>query len=231
VALQELDTAADQLRHRRAHLSERAELTAVEREAAPLRSAVSEASWARDEIAARQTGLEADLAATEGRAASVNRRLYGGEVTASRELQALAVDAETLKARASALEDQVLELMEEREPIDARLADLDGRLAALDERRYTAAAALAAGEAVIDRDLGDLDRRRQDVASSVPDDLLATYDRLRARLGGVAVAHLVGNRCDGCHLTVPALELDHIRHLPEGEVATCEQCGRILVRG
>jgi predicted nucleic acid-binding Zn-ribbon protein len=141
------------------------------------------------------------------------------------------VDADTLKARASALEDQVLELMEEREPIDARLADLGGRLAALDDRRQTAAAALAAGEAVVDQELGDLDRRRQDVALSIPDDLLATYDRLRARLGGVAVAHLVGNRCDGCHLTVSALELDRMRHLPEDEVATCEQCGRILVRG
>jgi predicted nucleic acid-binding Zn-ribbon protein len=47
----------------------------------------------------------------------------------------------------------------------------------------------------------------------------------------VAVARLVGNHCDGCHLTLPAMELDRIRHLPEDELVTCEQCGRILVHG
>ena len=50
------------------------------------------------------------------------------------------------------------------------------------------------------------------------------------RFDGVAVARLVGSHCDGCHLTLPAMELDRIRHLPEGELVTCEQCGRILVR-
>jgi uncharacterized protein len=59
--------------------------------------------------------------------------------------------------------------------------------------------------------------------------LLATYERLRARLGGVGVARLVGTHCDGCHLTLSAVELDRVRHLPDGEVYTCEQCGRILV--
>ena len=72
--------------------------------------------------------MEAELAATEERAAAVNRRLYGGEVSASRELQAMAADVEALKARASVLEDQVLELMEEREPLDAQLALLTGQL-------------------------------------------------------------------------------------------------------
>jgi predicted nucleic acid-binding Zn-ribbon protein len=45
------------------------------------------------------------------------------------------------------------------------------------------------------------------------------------------VARLVGNHCDGCHLTLPSMELDRIRHAPETEVFTCDQCGRILVRG
>jgi hypothetical protein len=44
------------------------------------------------------------------------------------------------------------------------------------------------------------------------------------------VARLVGNHCDGCHLTLPSMELDRIRHLAEREVVTCDQCGRILVR-
>jgi predicted nucleic acid-binding Zn-ribbon protein len=231
LALQDLDTAIDHGRHRRAHLPERAELAAIDNQAAGLRSAAADVTGVRDQIADRQAALEADLAATEERAASVSRRLYGGEVSASRELQALAADIEALKARASALEDQVLEVMEEREPLDARLGELSTELAGLEQRRQGLAAALATSEAAIDEQLADLDRRREAAARAVPSDLGATYDRLRARLGGVAVARLVGSHCDGCHLSLPAAELDRIRHLPDREVVTCDQCGRILVRG
>jgi predicted nucleic acid-binding Zn-ribbon protein len=230
LALQDLDTAIDQHRHRRAHLPERAELVAIDQEAASLRSAAAKVTEVRDPIAERQAALEGDLSATEERAAAVTRRLYGGEVSASRELQALAADIDALKARASVLEDQVLELMEEREPLDDRLSHLSTELAGLEQRRRGLTAALATSEAAVDEQLSDLAGRRDAAARAVPGDLGATYDRLRAGLGGVAVARLVGSHCDGCHLTLPAVELDRIRHLPDGEVVTCDQCGRILVR-
>jgi uncharacterized protein len=230
LALQALDTGIDQRRHRRSHLPERAELAALHRQAAELSAVAAEVTSARDEIAGRQARIEADLAATEERATSLNRRLYGGEVRASRDLQALAADIEVLKGRASGLEDQVLELMEQREPMDQRLAELSGQIAAIEARARSAAATLASSEASIDKELARLDGERTAAAAAIPPDLLNQYDRLRARLDGVAVARLVGNHCDGCHLTLSAMELDRIRHLPEREVISCEQCGRILVR-
>jgi hypothetical protein len=59
---------------------------------------------------------------------------------------------------------------------------------------------------------------------------MPTYERLRQRLGGVAVALLVGSSCGGCHLTLAAGEIDAIRRLPPDALVTCAQCGRILVR-
>jgi predicted nucleic acid-binding Zn-ribbon protein len=230
LGLQDADTALDQLRHRRSHLPPRAELSAIEQEMAGLDQAAGEAGTARDQVAEQQARAEAELAAIEERAEAVNRRLYGGTVTASRELQAMAADVESLKARASVIEDQVLELMEVREPLEADLAALASKREALDARRQEAAAALAVAEADVDQEMTRLAEGRAQAARSVPADLQTVYDRLRTRLGGVAVARLVGNHCDGCHLTLPAMELDRIRHLPEGEVLTCEQCGRILVR-
>ena len=46
---------------------------------------------------------------------------------------------------------------------------------------------------------------------------------------GTGAARLIKNRCDGCHLELSSVEVERIRALPPGEVATCEQCGRILV--
>jgi hypothetical protein len=40
----------------------------------------------------------------------------------------------------------------------------------------------------------------------------------------------VAGSCSGCHLTLPAMEVDRIRKAPADEVITCDQCGRILVR-
>jgi predicted nucleic acid-binding Zn-ribbon protein len=110
-------------------------------------------------------------------------------------------------------------LLDEREPLDARIGELGAELARLADDREAAAAKLAEAESVVDAELAGLAARRQEAAASVPAELLATYERLRTRLGGVGVARVVGNHCDGCHLALSA----------DGEVYMCEQCSRILV--
>jgi predicted nucleic acid-binding Zn-ribbon protein len=230
LAVQDLDTAIDQVRHRRSHHPARAELAAVDAAEAAARPRRVVAEAARDEVAARQARLETELAATEQRSQDVSRRLYGGEVSASRELQALAADIEALGRRSSDLEDAVLAVLDEREPLDAAVAALDAGGVELVRRRSAAAAELAAAEIELDAELTDLEGRRTAAAEAVPSDLLATYDRIRRQLGGVGAALLVGNHCGGCHLVLPATELDHLKYGPEDAVVTCDNCGRILVR-
>jgi hypothetical protein len=138
-------------------------------------------------------------------------------------------ELEQLRARASALEDSVLALMEEREPLETRATDLRARSEQLSTRRSAVAEGLAAAQAALDHELEELTGRRDQAAAAVTGDLLARYEQLRMRLGGVGVARLVGNRCDGCHLTLPAMELDRVRHLGPEEIYQCEQCSRILV--
>jgi predicted nucleic acid-binding Zn-ribbon protein len=227
--LQDLDLAMDQHRYRRAHMAERAELSAVDARTRALQEDLANATAARDEVARRLGEAEAELAATEARADAVSRRLYSGEVSASRELQAMADDVESLKARASSLEDRVLELLDEREPLDRRVSTLSSDITENAGEREAVRARLETAEAAVDQELAALGPRRDQAAAAVPEPLLATYESLRGRLGGVGVARVVGNRCDGCHLTLSAVELDRIRHLPSGEVVTCEQCSRILI--
>jgi uncharacterized protein len=227
--VQDLDLAIDQRRHRLARLPERAELATLDAEADQAGRELRRMTEARDEFERRESQAEAELAATEQRAAAVRRRLYGGEVSASRELQAMAADLEALESRASALEDAGLALLEEREPIDAELGRVLERVDSLEQRRTSADARLGEASTVVTSEIATLTEERQVAAAHVSANLLATYERLRARLGGIGAARLVGNHCDGCHLVVSAAELDRIRHLAPGEVATCEQCARILV--
>lgn len=229
LAVQDLDLSADQLRHRRANLAERAELTAVDREEAAVRAEADGLGAELRRLENRQESVEKELAATEERSAALSRRLFGGEVSASRDLQAMSAELEQLQSRASVLEDAVLGVMEERDPLEGRAGELAARLAQLAEARAEAVERLRAAEEEVDAQLAEVVLRREAAVGAVPEGLLAVYERLRARLGGIGVARLVGNHCDGCHLTLPAVELERVRHLPDGEVYQCEQCSRILV--
>ncbi len=89
---------------------------------------------------------------------------------------------------------------------------------------------IAEVESDIDADVASITQERAAAVQGIPDDLLARYDKARSQLGGVAVARLVRGVCDGCHLTLPAVEVDRIKHLPLDEPVNCEECGRFLVR-
>lgn len=227
--LQQADTIADQLKHRRDNLPELAALGAIDRQIASSQSELGLAAVARDAVTARQGELEAELSASDSRAQAVSRRMYSGEVSASRELQAMLADVEALKDRSSQLEDAVLEVLEELEPLEKRVSELESGLASLGKEREVAAGALRTAQSIVDTDLTEVASQRDHLAGEVPESLLRLYEQLRSRLGGIAVARLVNGRCDGCHLTLPATELDRIRHLPPGELVTCDQCGRILM--
>jgi predicted nucleic acid-binding Zn-ribbon protein len=231
VALQDRDLAIDRLRHRRLTLAARTELAAAEQRAADLDAGLAEAGRIVDAVAARQSALEAELAATEARLAEVNRRLYSGNVTASRELVSMSADADQLKQRRSDLEDQLLGVLEERDPLDARLTELTMERRAVDQDRIRLQSTLAEEERAIDDELVVEEEARQAQAAAFGDPtVLRTYEQLRKRMGGVGAARLVGNACNGCHLVLAAQEVDRIRRLPPDELVSCEQCGRILVR-
>jgi uncharacterized protein len=229
LAVQDLDLAIDQLRHRRAHLPERAELKQVEAQRAALATELATAVAARDEVAERQAGFEKDIAASENRIGEIDKRMYSGEVSASKDLQAMATEIEHLKARVSKLEDAALEAMDEREPLDAAVADLEARDAGLVELGDRLRAAIADAEAEIDAELATEIEQRSGAAGAVPEDLLGEYERLRSRLGGIGAARLEHGTCMGCRMKLPATEIDRIKHQPPDALVHCDQCGRILV--
>ena len=108
LALQATDTDIDRHRHRREALPDKQEAAEVDRRLDVLDRDQADVGGTLAEIVAREDVLEADLAATESRIDEVNRRLYGGQVAASRDLQAMAADVKALQARRSDLEDRVL---------------------------------------------------------------------------------------------------------------------------
>lgn len=231
LAVQALDTAADQLRHRRETLPERAELAARQAAIADLEARAAAVRAERDTIAAAERRLEDEIAMVASKAKAADQKLYSGTVNVPRELTALQDEIDSLHRRQRQLEDQELELMEQAEPLEAALAELDAQRAALDEQVAALLAARTEAEAAIDAELARVEAERAAAAAPVPGELLREYEGLRHALGGIGVARLAGNRCDGCHLTLSAVDVDRIRHEPPEAVVHCTECGRLLVRG
>jgi len=228
--VQELDTAADVLRHRRDTLPERAELAAAHEALRALAAGAEPLQEERHQLARAQKALEDEIALVAERVTTVEKAMYGSSATNPRELQAMQSDIDGLRRRRAHLEDQVLERMMEAEPLDEQLAAIDARKDAVDDDAIRLTAALAEAESSIDAELADLGGRRADTAAGVDAGLLERYERLRSRFKGVGVARLEGTRCLGCHLALPAAEVEAVKRQARDEgIATCPQCDRLLV--
>ena len=156
--------------------------------------------------------------------------MYAATGSSGRDLQAMNDEVRHLTERRAELEELELVAMLEQDPIDAELAALRERTAPLEDAGGGAPA--PGGRRARWRSTPRCARRsapgrprRRSCRAALAD----RYETLRARLKGTGAARLVGSHCDGCHLELSSVEVEKIRALPPGEVATCEQCGRILV--
>ncbi len=222
------DTAIDQLHRRSATLPERVALTevAAKRQALATERAEVQRSW--DDLAIRQTALEEQIAASAQRRHALEERMSSG-VPGPRDLEAMDHEVHQLAERQSAFEDDELVLMEEQEPLDERLAALDVADAELAAEAQRLEGAVSQAETEIMRAVADEEAARSERAAGLEPELAERYEGLRARLGGVGAARLVGDRCNGCHLTLASVEIERLRRLPDDALATCPECDRILV--
>ncbi len=229
LAVQERDLTLDRLRHQRATLAERAHVADATARLDALTATRTAQGAARDEVAGREQGLADEAQRLGEQSHAAEQRLYSGEVSSPRELQALQADVEQLRRRQRSVEDQQLGLMEQREPLDAALGVLDAERVALEADLAEAQRDLDAKERELDDVIIAEQAARDEAVTAVDGALFADYERRREHGHGVGAARLVGFTCQGCHLSIPAAVVDRLRREGDGALAYCDNCGCILV--
>jgi predicted nucleic acid-binding Zn-ribbon protein len=229
LTLQEHDSALERLLHRHQTLPERDALQTAEGAAATLDGRLASTRSERDKIAREEQQLDDEASSLSAKAVEVEARMYSGEVSSPKELQAMQSDVEQLRRHQRSVENRELELMEAREPLDAGLADLEQQRANVtaDVERLTSA--LGEAEAAIIAEMQAERSTRDQIASGIDEVLVKEYDRCRALAKGPGVARLVGTTCQGCHLSIPAIEAEQIKRSGGQPLAHCDNCGAILV--
>src|SRR5260370_8109163 len=177
--LQTRDTTVDRLTHRRDTLPERAALESVRSELTAAGAQLAEVTAQREEVAREEQRFDDEARSLEDKAAEVERRMYSGEVTSPRELQALQADVDQLRRHRRGLEDRELEVMERREAIDAEVETLRARVDELESEAERLGAALGEVEGEIDEELGGERAARDEIAATLAATLLDDYHRCR----------------------------------------------------
>jgi len=228
--VQERDKSITTLHHQRDVLPERQKLTELEEESDRLHRRKELLSKELSTKEEDQQRLEDEVNAIEERVSEQEANLYNGEVTAIKDLQAIQSDIAGLQERKRLVEDQILEAMEQLEPLKVLWESILEEEQAISEQQNQTKTTLETNESNFDKQIEGTQKERSELAADIPEDLLQIYEKLRSRSGNIGVAQLTGRTCKGCHLDLPAVEVDRLKKLPPDELINCEECGCILVR-
>jgi uncharacterized protein len=223
------DSAIDRLLHRRGSLPEDARLAELGQALAAVDQLAAEREGTLATVRREQARFEDEIEMVTRKARSEEARAVSGKVTSPKELTTIQDEVAALKRRQDVLEDQLLERMEQRETLEAELSELTGRREGIVAEQAEVTKARDAALVEIDRELEAERAAREALAPKVGEELRALYDQLRTRQGGMGVAALVGNTCQGCRVSISPVELAAIRKQPAEQVKRCENCRRILV--
>ncbi|WP_034274947.1 zinc ribbon domain-containing protein [Haloechinothrix halophila] len=226
--LADVDAELGRIEHRRKKLPELEEIAAIEKDLRAGRDALVAVQTSASDLDREVTRQEREIESVRAREDKDRSLMASGSVSA-KQLTDLEHELETLKRRQSALEDDLLELMERREAVAideqrtaAEVDEAERKLAEAQRRRDEAMADLDSQQA-------GKEEERTRLVAPLPADLLAQYERVRAARGRGA-GLLRSRRCGTCQLELDHTALSDIKNAAPDAVVTCENCGAILVR-
>jgi predicted nucleic acid-binding Zn-ribbon protein len=225
--LAEIDAELNRITHRRRNLPEIAEIAGVQAALRASRDEVVTVDTAIGDLDREIKKLESEIDGVRAREDRDRGLLKTG--IGARQVTDLEHELETLQRRQRVLEDELLEIMEQREAVGANADRARATLAAAEQQ-------LASATDRRDRALADLDSTQQRLTADraalvaeLPADLLRLYDRIRGQRG-TGAALLRARRCQACRLELDLSAINALRDAPADEVLRCEECGVILVR-
>lgn len=172
---------------------------------------------------------EMDVEQVDDRIKKDESRLNSGSGS-PKELEQFQHELVTLAKRKSELEDSELEILIKHDGIKSRVDELLNDQVGLKQLELELNIRLENAKAEINGKMSELNQARLALLPKIDPPLVELYEKVCQSAHGVGAALLIGNKCDGCHLSINAIELERIKGLAADEVIRCEECRRILVR-
>lgn len=225
--LQALDTKISQLQHRSKNLPQHAAIAEVAKHVAGLRLLELEQRGVQEDIAIELARLESDVVVVQARIARDTERLQSS--TSSKDAVAFEHELGLLAKRQFDLEEIQITVMEKLEEREAELALTRTQISTVSADADVLSAQRDAELATIEGEIKHSSANRSTIAAKVPADLLALYEKQRARYGtGASLLQHGVSRASGVKLLEN--EMQAIRAAAADEVIMCASSEGILVR-
>ena len=229
IELQRIDSAIMAAQSKINSLPEREQISAIHTRLAAGAVEVEKAEAELADVAIDLRRSEVDVEQVADRMAKDEKRLASGTGT-PKELEQLQHELVTLAKRKAELEDNELEIMMRHDAAKDRVAVLKSDDEGLRKLELELNIRLENATTELTKEIALRQSERTLVLPKIEQPLLDLYEKIRASEYGVGAALLIGNKCDGCHLAINAIEIERIKSLESDEVLRCEECRRILVR-
>ena len=223
ISLQAIDTRIAALESEAARLP---------KEIAAIHAAVEEAKKQAEQAKARldatrkdQRAKEKDLEVVQAKRSKNEARLY--EVKTNKEYSAVLIEIEEIKQEKARMEEEVLVLMEAQERLGADIREAEARFKQRESEGRSQEAGLKEQLRGIETDLTGVRTERKELATKLPANILADYDRILRARGGLALVPVAKpSFCGACRMTITPQRLQELR--AQSSLIPCESCGRYL---
>ena len=225
--LQEADTRLSQLEHSQKKLPQLVEVEALMPQIDAVKAQWSVHNGELEDGRIELKRIESDVAIVETRIARDAGRLE--HAASMKDAQALESELVSLRKRRYDLEEIELTVMERLEQIETALTGVEHQRSALGERLSALQAELTQSNGTIEADKTALKRDRAAVSATIPDELVALYEKQRARYG-VGAALLIHGVSMGSNVRLTESDLAVVRRAAADDVVLCPDSGAILIR-
>ena len=222
IALQRLDSAAQNAERRIAEEPDRQKAFDARLEEARERLAAAKARLT-DNQNARRT-IEKEVAVHQGRLSKFRDQLMS--VKTNVEYQALQKEIGFAQGEVKTLEDRILEQMLEGDDLTAMAKRAETELASEEKAVDADRRKLEAELSELRVSLEQLSKERAEVVSGLDPRVLSLFERVSRRRNGVAVAEARGGICTICHVRLRPQVFNTV--LRNEEIVQCDSCNRIL---
>ena len=221
--LHEVDVALVEIRKRAAALDPgkviQSQLKALEDEYAVKGGAAKALSAEQTDLELKQKGIDEKLK-------KIDKDLFGGKIVNPREVEALEKEIEMLKRQRASMDERLLELFEQAPPANAAAAEIQKRIDAKKGELAEYQKRVVKEQERLKGEFAKVSAARPEVAKGLEPGLLARYDAIRQKQGGVGMSKVTKfGTCEMCGMKLPVKSIEAAR---EGRVVTCEACHRIL---
>ena len=222
IRLQNIDTKLKDLNDLLGDLPSKVE--DLNRQEESVKSSIGDKKTRSKELDLGINKIELDVSQIIGKIDKLKDQLF--LVTNNKQYDALMAEIDHLKEQKSNFENELIELMEEKESTIDSINTMESELKNLSENLITRREKL---ESVIEEsaeEKNSLEKQRDQSIKDIDQNTLSVYNRVIEHRDGLAVVKLEGSACGGCGAHIPPQTASEVR--AKSRIHTCGVCGRFL---